>query len=276
MIALSLSKPGVGMAGMMFSNRAISTGGEGKFEFRNVQPGQYILHTLPIGLGSVTFGVKMALEVTEDEVQEVVVPALAPFEVEGRVNVEDQDAPPVLKGAQVVLSADDDIYQSVPTAPVREGASFLLAGVTMDRYQVAMSGLPEGLYLKSVTVGSRSWEKGAVELSAGGQPMTLVLGNDAATVSGLVRDERGEPAPGAYVVLLDRAQRPRHSHTTRADEKGVYRITGVEPGDYRLFAAAEFDSGGVDDAEYVKPWLSGAVAVKAGARERPALDVRLQ
>lgn len=276
MIALSLSRPGVGMAGMMFSNRAISTGGEGKFEFRNVQPGQYILHTLPIGLGTVTFGVKMALEVTEDELQEIVVPALAPFEVDGRVVVEEQTEPPALKGAQVVLTADDDIMQSLPTAPVRAGGAFLLAGVTMDRYQVAMSGLPEGLYLKSVTVGSKSWEKGAVELSAGGQPMTLVLGNDAATVSGLVRDERGEPVPGGYVVLLDRAHRPRHSHTTRADEKGVYRITGVEPGDYRLFAAAEFDSGGVDDAEYVKPWLSSAVAVKAGPRERPAVDLRLQ
>lgn len=276
MIALSLSKPGVGMAGMMFSNRSISTGGEGKFEFRNVQPGQYILHTLPTGLGAVTFGVKMALEVTEDEVQEVVVPALAPFDVEGRVVIEGQAEPPALKGAQVALAADDDIFQSVPTAPVRDGGTFLLAGVTMDRYQVAMSGLPEGLYLKSVTAGSKNWEKGAVELSAGGQPMTLVLGNDAATVSGLVRDERGEPVPGGYVVLLDRAHRPRHSHTARADEKGVYRITGIEPGDYRLFAAAELDPGGVDDPEYVKPWLSGAVAVKAGPRERPNIDLRLQ
>lgn len=276
MIALSLSRPGVGMAGMMFSNRAISTGGEGKFEFRNVQPGQYILHTLPTGLGAITFGVKMAVEVTEDEVQEVVVPALAPFDLEGRVVIEGQAEPPALTGAQVALAADDDILQSVPAAPVRAGATFLLAGVTMDRYQVSISGLPEGLYLKSVTAGSKGWEKGAVELSAAGQQLTLVLGNDAATVSGTVRDERGEPAAGAFVVLLDRAQRPRHSHTTRADEKGVYRIAGVEPGEYRLFAAAEFDAGGVDHAEYVKPWLSGAVAVKAGARERPAVDVRLK
>jgi hypothetical protein len=106
--------------------------------------------------------------------------------------------------------------------------------------------------------------------------MTLTLGADAAAVSGTVRDERGEPAPGAFVVLLDRAQRPRHSYTVRADEKGVYRIMSVQPGEYRLFAAAEVDAGGVDDPDYVKPWLSRAVAVKAGARERPVVDLLLQ
>jgi hypothetical protein len=53
-------------------------------------------------------------------------------------------------------------------------------------------------------------------------------------------------------------------------------MNGVPPGDYRVFAAADVDSGGVDDPEYVKPWLSRAVALKAGANERPTLDLILQ
>lgn len=276
MLALSLSRPGAGTAGMMFSNRAISTGGEGEFEFRNVQPGQYVLHTLPMGLGAVSLGLKVALEVTDDEVQEVVAPALMPFTVEGRVQVEGRTEAPVLGGAQVVLSADDDIYQSVPMGPVREGGLFRLAGVTADRYRVAMTGLPEGLYLKSARVGSKSWDEGVVDLGAAGQGLTLILGDDAATVSGTVRDERGEPAGGAFVVLMDPAQRHGRSHTVRATEEGVYRITGVEPGEYRLFAAGDVESGGVDDPEYVKPWLSRAVSLKVGAKERPASDLKLQ
>jgi len=276
MLALSLSRPGVGMAGMMFSNRAISTGGEGKFEFRNVQPGRYILHTLPMPTGAVTVGVKMALEVTDDEIQEVNAPALLPFELDGRVAVEGREDLPSLTGVQILLTADDDIYQSVPMAPVKEGGLFRLAGLTADRYQVAMAGLPEGLYLKSATLGGKSWEKGALDFSESGQPLTLVLGDDAATVAGTVRDIRGEAAPGAYVVLLDRAHRPRHSQTARADEKGIYRIAGVEPGEYRVFAAGEVDSGGVDDPEYVKPWLSEAISLKVGSRERPTVDLRLQ
>jgi hypothetical protein len=50
----------------------------------------------------------------------------------------------------------------------------------------------------------------------------------------------------------------------------------VEEGHSRLFAAGDVDSGGVDDAEYVKPWLSRAVSLKLGAKERPASDLKLQ
>lgn len=275
MIALSLSRPGVGMAGMMFSNRAISTGGEGKFEFRGVQPGRYVLHTLPMPVGAVTLGVKMPVEVTDDEVQEVAPAALLPFEIDGRVVVEGKEELPALGSPRVMLTAADEILQSTPMAPVRDGGVFRLAGVTADRYEISISGLPEGLYLKSVITGSRDWGREPVDLSSAGQPLTLVLGDDAAAVTGTVRDQRGEAAPGAYVVLLDHAHRPQRSRTARADEKGVFRMNGVPPGDYRVFAATDVDSGGVDDPEYVKPWLSRAVALKAGANERPTLDLIL-
>lgn len=276
MLALSLSRPGQGVAGMMFSNRAVSSGGDGKFEFRNVLPGKYVLHTLPMPTGAISMGVKMALEVTEDVVQEVAPAALLPFEVEGRVVVEGEAEPRPLPGVRLILSADDDVYQSVPMGNVREGGVFKVAGVTADRYEVTVQGLPEGLYLKSMEYASRSWKEGVVELRDGSQPLTLVLGADAATVAGQVVNEKGEAAPGAYVVLVDRQHRARHSYTARADEKGAFRMLGVQPGEYRLFAADEVEPGGVDSAEYLKPWLAKAEALSVAAKQRPAVTVRLQ
>jgi hypothetical protein len=220
--------------------------------------------------------VKMAIEVSDDEVQEAAPVALLPFEVEGRVVVEGRDDVPALGAARIMLSADDDIYQSAPMTTVREGGVFRLTGVTADRYEVAVAGLPEDLYVKSVVTGSRNWGQEAVELSAGGQPMTIVLGGDAALVTGAVRNERGEAVPGAYVVLLDAAHKARRNKVTRADEQGSFRFSGVAPGEYKVFAAEDVDSGGVDDPEYVKPWLSRAVAMKAGAGERPTLELKLQ
>lgn len=273
---LSLAPKGSGVSGMMFSNRALASGSDGKFDFLNVTPGSYVLHTLPTGLSAATFTVKMPLEVGEEAIDQLSVPALVPMEVQGQVTVEGKQETTGLENARLVLSADDDVYAAVPIAPVKQGGGFTLGGVAPDRYVIALAGMPENFYIKSARYGDRSWTDHTVEISAPLAPFAIIVADDAATITGSVRDEKGEPVQGAYVVLVDKAQRRGRNRSVRSDEKGAFRITGVEPGEYSAFAASDVDPGAIDDADYLKPWMSSATSTKADSRGQSALSLTLK
>ena len=77
-------------------------------------------------------------------------------------------------------------------------------------------------------------------------------------------------------MLVDKTRRAGRNKTARADERGMFRVTGVDPGEYLVFAADEIDSGAVDDEDYVKPWLSKAQSVTAAAGGQASVNVKVQ
>ena len=116
----------------------------------------------------------------------------------------------------------------------------------------AFSGVPQGAYYLSATLtgyeravyGARSKNSPAlpVRLAAGASRTDIVVPMyPLGSISGSVRDEAGEPVPGAEVQLLG----PRHRrgqlawlpfNRTITDEQGRYQIPLVQPGSYRVVA----------------------------------------
>lgn len=71
--------------------------------------------------------------------------------------------------------------------------------------------------------------------------MEIVLSANAARLDGqITRDDEG--VPGANVVLIpdDRARKDLY-HSTATDQYGVYAITGIAPGRYKVFAWERID-----------------------------------
>jgi hypothetical protein len=180
-----------------------------------------------------------------------------------------QDAkPPASLIAGHVLAADTG--KPVSRARVFVSAPELSEGrgqLTDDSGLFEFSGLPEGRYTLTVS------KAGFVPLSYGqrrplqpGMPIQLPEGQQikgldvrlprGGVIGGHVFDERGDPAPGVRVRVLrfqyvqgERRMTPAGGSQT--DDRGAFRVWGLNPGDYYLDAQAPLNSdiGEARDAE---------------------------
>ncbi len=105
--------------------------------------------------------------------------------------------------------------------------------------------------------------------------ITVVLGARPAAVSGRVLDADGNPVAGAPVFL--RAEDPAQQRLldsartmTRADASGTYRISGLAPGRYRLFASFEVAQPREQDWE-----TYGATTLRVEEGDSAKLDLKL-
>lgn len=196
--------------------------------------------------------------------------------------------------------------------PVRKAAVFLLwngtprstaTAITDGAGQFRFDALPPGDYdLRSSREGFGSAVFGATEGSLIGKPIRLASGEQrsgivltlvrAASIAGVVRDVDGEPLPGADVQVYKegfprgtRSLFPRMS--ARANDKGEYRISNLEPGKFYIAANHRQNlhmrgTGNSESVGYVRQFYGGAtewkqstpVAVASGAQLR-GIDFQL-
>jgi hypothetical protein len=127
---------------------------------------------------------------------------------------------------------------------------FSFTGLPADRYLVGASKAP---YLGAVAGAKRPARPGTPIALADGQRITnvtiqLPMG---AAISGVVTDERGQPALGVKVNLMQaRIQNGERvlamgPGSTSTDERGRYRIFGLPPGEYVVVASARSFSSGI-------------------------------
>jgi len=155
----------------------------------------------------------------------------------------------VLSG--VVVSTDE------PPTPVRRaivtvtggGIETNTAAVTDAEGRFVISGLPAGeLRVSAAKAGYVSTEYGARRPGAPGTPIAVPAGGRVtdvritlargAVITGTARDSGGMPAPGVTVSAVDVRSVGRagsyndDKSNTVTDDRGVYRLYGLAPGDY--------------------------------------------
>jgi protocatechuate 3,4-dioxygenase beta subunit len=124
--------------------------------------------------------------------------------------------------------------------------------VTDDKGRFSFTSLPAGRYTLSASKPSYvSMTYGAKKAGRQGTPIQLVDGQkfDRASISmpkgsvltGTVIDENGEPSPGTQVrafryVLRTGEKTLQQAGAASTDDRGIYRIYGLQPGDYVVSA----------------------------------------
>jgi hypothetical protein len=153
-----------------------------------------------------------------------------------------------------VVASADPTPQPLRRAIVTVSGAGQLVGrsaITDDEGRFAIGNVPAGRV--TVTAVKRGYVPGAYGATRPGRPgtplaiaaaqtaaVTIVLGR-AAVITGTIRDERSEPLPGLRVFAID-AHRPVAPPPTAGeagvltDDRGVYRLFDLAPGDYVVTA----------------------------------------
>jgi hypothetical protein len=253
------------------------TDASGKFQFSGVGPGTYNL-----GASSTTDNAQgtRTVDVADKDITNLVIVLETGFSIRGRVIPDD----PALKLPQL----------SVMLIPGGNGqaqadGTFEIKNVRSGSSTVAVSGLTEGLYIKSAQFGRSNAMtdsfpdpgeiRPAVTSSGGLLPMTpgqiliateskdsleVVISGASGSLKGTVNDAGGKPFPAARVVLAPeekfRGIRPLYKVAT-SDQSGEFVFRGISPGSYILFAWDVIENGAYYNRDFMRPYEGNGVPV---------------
>jgi hypothetical protein len=143
------------------------------------------------------------------------------------------ELPPTSFGLTPVNATVGGANTSVTTA-----GPFTFSNVSDGQYWLNFRTLPRGVYVSSVRYGARAPDIGDIAVSKESEgPIEIVLATGN-TLTGTVRNERGDVLPyGAVLIYPSRGrQHPSSFKTAEADKNGSFVIYGVAPGEYRVLA----------------------------------------
>jgi protocatechuate 3,4-dioxygenase beta subunit len=246
---------------------------DGSFVFPNVPPGTYVLAGTEQD-GVAPASAPLSVTVTTKDVEGIVLKPQSTGELPGTVSMSVPDVP-LPKGVQVVLEAGDTLMPRPPRAAVSDDGKFALKNLAAGRYIVHVQA-PETLYVRSVRYRGLDVTENGFEFGGGvPAPLLISMSPNGAVVEGRVRGADGIPVPGAVVALIPSLRRYSRYRETTTDQNGAFTITGVAPGEYKIYSWDQIETGAYQNAEWLKRYeLKGRTLVaKPDVHETMALKV---
>jgi hypothetical protein len=153
--------------------------------------------------------------------------------ISGRVLALDGGKP--IAGAQVTLKPTAGVLDTRRVETDTDGR-FLFVDLPPGRYTV--SAMKRGLYLPAEFGQAGPGKPGRWIEAANGRTREIeILMSRAGVVTGRVFDHTGEPVPYVTVAIFRGPYAPgAQQPSDQTNDRGEYRIFGIEPGEYVLFA----------------------------------------
>ena len=284
-VAVMLILRGAGPVYISGTSSAARSNADGTFEIRGVPAGSYILSVSRSGRGrgrgrpDQSGVARLPVEIGESDVEGLELVIREPMELSGVVRME-PDEQASLRGLRLTLTPAGGLASGRASARMEEDAGFRVPGLIPDNYRLSVYGLPEGTYLKSARLGNQEVLESGVDLTAGVAPgpLQLTLSSRAAAISGVVIDDDQQPAAGVTVTLVPESDRWSQTHlfkTAGTDQNGAFRLSGIAPGEYKLYAWEQIESGAYRDPEFIKPFesLGASVSVQENGFETVPLEM---
>lgn len=244
---------------------------DGSFDFPNVPPGTYVL-TATEQDGVAPASSPLSVIVTAKSVEGIVLKPQSSGELSGTISMSAADVA-LPKGMQVVLEAADALIPRPPRAAVGDDGKFTLKNLAAGRY-IAHVQMSDKLYVRSVRYRGLDVTENGFEFGAGVPALLAIsLSASGAVVDGRVRGPDGIPMAGAVVALVPSVRRYSRYKETTTDQFGAFTIAGVAPGEYKVYAWDEIETGAYQNAEWLKQYeLKGrAIVAKQDGHETMAL-----
>jgi carboxypeptidase family protein len=233
---------------------------DGRFSFRNVPPGRYVLRGRgETERGGLTLFATYLIVVEGRSVDGVVLQLVRGGTFEGvleiapRARARRLRAPPTLRVRAPFI--DGTSFGDAVSGDVDAAGRFQIRGLMPGLHAIVLDGLVEPWTLERVMVRGRDVTDIALDVQSGEHvgAVRLVVSETAARVAGTVRDRHGTPAAGAAVIACTETptywtRGSRRLRVLQSGFDGRYEIEGLPPGNYRVIAVA-----GLDEAETFRP-----------------------
>jgi Carboxypeptidase regulatory-like domain len=252
---------------------------QGRFELTGVRPGSYVIVAMAYG-GAGNYSARRHLDVGITNLDNVDLMLSAGVKLTGELRTEGRP-PAGLTEIQVSLRSRDQ-NEPIPFAPsvhVKEDGSFTLSNVGAGVYRAAISGLPDGYYVKSVRMGDDEVKDSGIDTTheAGGT-LVITVSDKAGQIDGVVLNAKQQPTPGAFVVLIPEPKlrdRPEEYRDVTTDQYGRFVLKNIEPGEYKLFAWEDLEEGEYMDPEFLKPVEQRGYPIQIREGSRESVELKL-
>lgn len=247
---------------------------QGRFEFRGVAPGAYFVVAQWVQ-GEIVFSAQQAIDVREHDVENIVLELSPPSELKGLLRVEG-GLPENVTDLQIMLEPAASGFLGWLSGRIHNDGSFTVSHVGASQYQMKVQGAGEGYYVKSARLGDKDVLDSGLDAARGIAGSLEVVLSSGGQVEGVVLNAKDQPAAGATVVAVpeQRSQWRMYKENT-TDQYGRFHIKGVAPGEYKLFAWEDVETGAYEDPEFLKGFesLGESVTIREGRHESKQLKL---
>lgn len=266
-----------GGAGVNFSMMGKSVQGRGGiFEIGDLTPGAYVLTAQ--WFDEKSHIVRQPIDIGNTNLDDVTVMLMPGLSLKGQVRV-DGTGEVNLASLNISLMPQGPLPMGGAVTRVKDDGTFSLDDVNADVYSVTVRGLPPNFYVKSIRMGDTDGLEAGLDLTQGaGGLLDILISPNAGEVDGSVADPKGQFASGATVVLVPDAphrERLELFKTAASDTSGHFSLKGISPGEYKLFAWEDIETGAYQDPEFLQPFesLGESVTIREGSHENRQLKL---
>jgi hypothetical protein len=282
-----------------YSNSGSQVKPDGSFELWRVAPGKYAAMAMANSAGDVLRSVAVDLDVAESDIENIELRMLAPEDIKGQLEFDDENAKPRPNRQQTgqqqtapnspnaptaqqpaqqpihrIYLRDSNNMLPFKTADIGDDGSFTVERVAAGKYQVSIGGYPA--FVKSVRVGQTSEDGPMLDIRSGvaGQAVTVTLSSATGNISGVVSDDKG-PFAGARVVVRDTSNRNITQGAMSAAD-GAYTIKNLPPGKYKVLVLDEGETNLMTSEANLDDFDDRAETVELRAKETVTRDLKFR
>ena len=137
----------------------------------------------------------------------------------------------------------------------------------------------ENVFVKSVTLDGKDVLNEGLHLEAAPRRnLEIVISTNGGVLDGSVLDADANPRANVTTVAVPSAPRRRRGDLYKyvsTDDEGRFVLTGLAPGDYKLFAFERVEEGAWQDAEFIKLFEDRGTTVRVQEGRRSTAEIRI-
>lgn len=262
-VELNPKKPNV-------ASRRSSLAVNGVFEFRDVEPGEYVISSTRMPTAQ-TLLRRQDVVVSAADVEGVHLEPVQGIAVSGTVKVEG-----VNPGTSPTVGLTAFDTGSGPAKFDSKGAFTFSTNVAPSIYEVRL-GAPPGTYVKSIRYGRQDALRGTLDLTGGAAgSLDIVLSSKVAAITGKVTNASGDAVPGALVTAWPGSPELTGGvKTASTDQNGNFEIADLGPGGYFVAAWEDIEPGLAEYPGFLGRFKDSAVTIKLEEGGAASADVKL-
>jgi len=168
------------------------------------------------------------------------------------------------------------------SAMVDAGGRFTINGVIPGKYRVTASGA-QGWSLKTVIANGIDVMDFPLEIApdTNVSAVTVQFGDRNTDLKGVLTDAMGAATADYSVVIFPEDQRywvpyARRMRSTRPATDGKFAFVGLPPGEYRIAAVTDVETGEWLDPEFLRQLLPASISVRLADGQQVTQDIRVR